>query len=85
MAVAAESRRRHESAGGNEAPALHKAMVEQAIRGYDVQLSAVLGLPNLSALRLLPATEPVVSNQRLQRAHRTASSLNCPPFPLLLH
>ena len=41
MAVAAEAQRRHESAGGSDAPALHKAMVEQAIHGYDVQLSAI--------------------------------------------
>ncbi len=41
MAVAAEAQRRHESAGGQNAPALHKAMVEQAIHGYDVQLSAI--------------------------------------------
>ena len=41
MAVAAEAQRRHESAGGQNAPALHKAMVEQALHGYDVQLSAI--------------------------------------------
>ena len=41
MAVATEAQRRHESAGGRNAPALHKAMVEQAIHGYDVQLSAI--------------------------------------------
>ncbi len=41
MAVASEAQRRHESAGGQNAPALHKAMVEQAIHGYDVQLSAI--------------------------------------------
>ena len=41
MAVAAEAERRHTEAGGQNAPALHKAMVEQALRGYDVQLSAV--------------------------------------------
>ena len=41
MAVAAEAQRRHESAGGRNSPALHKAMVEQAIHGYDVQLSAI--------------------------------------------
>ena len=41
MAVAAEVQRRHESAGGRDAPALHKAMVEQALHGYDVQLSAI--------------------------------------------
>lgn len=41
MAVAAEAERKHRSAGGREAPALHKAMVEQALHGYDVQLSAV--------------------------------------------
>lgn len=41
MAVAAEAQRRHEAAGGRNAPALHKAMVEQAIHGYDVQLSAI--------------------------------------------
>ena len=41
MAVAGEAQRRHESAGGRNAPALHKAMVEQAIHGYDVQLSAI--------------------------------------------
>ena len=27
--------------GGQDAPSLHKAMVEQALHGYDVQLSAV--------------------------------------------
>ena len=41
MAVAAEAERRHTAAGGQNAPALHKAMVEQALHGYDVQLSAV--------------------------------------------
>ena len=41
MAVAAEAERRHTEAGGRNAPALHKAMVEQALHGYDVQLSAV--------------------------------------------
>lgn len=41
MAVAAEAERRHAAAGGGNAPLLHKAMVEQALHGYDVQLSAV--------------------------------------------
>lgn len=41
MAVAAEAERRHKLAGGTNAPALHKAMVEQALHGFDVQLSAV--------------------------------------------
>lgn len=41
MAAAAEAERRHVEAGGGDAPALHKAMVEQALHGYDVQLSAV--------------------------------------------
>ena len=41
MAVAAEAERRHTVAGGRNAPELHKAMVEQALHGYDVQLSAV--------------------------------------------
>ena len=41
MAVAAEAERRHEDAGGRNAVLLHKAMVEQALHGYDVQLSAV--------------------------------------------
>ncbi len=41
MAVAAEAGRRHLDAGGQQAAALHKAMVEQAIHGYDVQLSAI--------------------------------------------
>ena len=41
MAVAAEAERRHAAAGGRNAAALHKAMVEQALHGYDVQLSAV--------------------------------------------
>ncbi len=41
MAVAAEAERRHTEAGGRNAPELHKAMVEQALHGYDVQLSAV--------------------------------------------
>ena len=41
MAVAAETERRHTGAGGQDAGALHKAMVEQALHGYDVQLSAV--------------------------------------------
>ena len=41
MAVAAEAERRHLAAGGQDASALHKAMVEQAIHGYDVQLSAI--------------------------------------------
>ena len=41
MAVAAEAERRHTNAGGRNAAELHKAMVEQALHGYDVQLSAV--------------------------------------------
>ena len=41
MAVAAEAERRHREAGGRNSAALHKAMVEQALHGYDVQLSAV--------------------------------------------
>ena len=41
LAVATEAERRHRDAGGRHAPALHKAMVEQALHGYDVQLSAV--------------------------------------------
>ena len=41
MAVADEAGRRHEAAGGTNAAELHKAMVEQALYGYDVQLSAV--------------------------------------------
>ena len=41
MAIAAEAERRHLAAGGHNAPELHKAMVEQALHGYDVQLSAV--------------------------------------------
>ena len=41
MAVASEAERRHVEAGGRDTAALHKAMVEQALHGYDVQLSAV--------------------------------------------
>ena len=41
MAVASEAERRHRDAGGQHAAELHKAMVEQALHGYDVQLSAV--------------------------------------------
>ena len=41
MAVASEVERRHEAAGGTQSAALHQAMVEQALHGYDVQLSAV--------------------------------------------
>ena len=41
MAVADEASRRHEAAGGQNAAELHKSMVEQALYGYDVQLSAV--------------------------------------------
>ena len=41
MAVATEVERRHTDAGGKRAAELHKAMVEQALHGYDVQLSAV--------------------------------------------
>ena len=41
MAVAAEVERLHTDAGGQDSPSLHKAMVEQALHGYDVQLSAV--------------------------------------------
>ena len=41
MAVAAEVERKHRDAGGSESAALHKAMVEQALHGYDVQLSAI--------------------------------------------
>ena len=41
MAVATEADRRHREAGGDDAAALHRAMVEEALHGYDVQLSAV--------------------------------------------
>lgn len=41
MAVAAEAERLHVEAGGQDVAGLHKAMVEQALHGYDVQLSAV--------------------------------------------
>ncbi len=41
MSVAAEAERRHTTAGGRSAGLLHKAMVEQALHGYDVQLSAI--------------------------------------------
>ena len=41
MAVASEAERRHVEAGGRNTADLHKAMVEQALHGYDVQLSAV--------------------------------------------
>ena len=41
MAVASEVERKHLAAGGTDAALLHKAMVEQALHGYDVQLSAV--------------------------------------------
>ena len=41
MGVASEVERRHRDAGGENAAELHKAMVEQALHGYDVQLSAV--------------------------------------------
>ncbi len=41
MAVASEVERRHTDAGGGNTAELHKAMVEQALHGYDVQLSAV--------------------------------------------
>ena len=41
MAVAAEAERLHKQAGGTNAAELHKAMVEQGLHGYDVQLSAV--------------------------------------------
>ena len=41
MAVASEAERLHKQAGGTRAAELHKAMVEQALHGYDVQLSAV--------------------------------------------
>ena len=41
MAVATEVERRHQEAGGQNAAQLHKAMVEQALHGYDVQFSAI--------------------------------------------
>ncbi len=41
MAVATEAERLHTSTGGRNAPELHKTMVEKALHGYDVQLSAV--------------------------------------------
>ena len=41
IAVASEAERLHTNAGGQHAADLHKAMVEQALHGYDVQLSAV--------------------------------------------
>ena len=41
MAVATEVGRLHTEAGGRRQADLHKAMVEKALHGYDVQLSAV--------------------------------------------
>lgn len=41
MAVASEAERRHREAGGARSADLHKAMVEEALHGYDVQLSAI--------------------------------------------
>ena len=41
MAVASETQRRHADAGGTDAPSLHKELVEQALIGFDVQLSAI--------------------------------------------
>ncbi len=41
IAVASEAERLHTNSGGQHAADLHKAMVEQALHGYDVQLSAV--------------------------------------------
>ena len=41
MGIAAEAERRHLNAGGVDAPLLHKELVEQALHGYDVQLSAI--------------------------------------------
>ena len=41
MAVASEVERLHTDSGGRKSAELHKAMVEQALHGYDVQLSAV--------------------------------------------
>ncbi len=41
MAVATEAERRHREAAGSRSADLHKAMVEEALHGYDVQLSAV--------------------------------------------
>ena len=41
MAVASETQRRHADAGGRDAPSLHKHLVEQALIGFDVQLSAI--------------------------------------------
>ena len=41
IAVATEVERLHTDAGGLHSADLHKAMVEQALHGYDVQLSAV--------------------------------------------
>ena len=41
MAVASEVERKHLAAGGTDTALLHKAMVEQALHGFDVQLSAV--------------------------------------------
>ena len=41
MAVASEAERRHLNAGGDSAPELHKMLVEEALYGFDVQLSAI--------------------------------------------
>lgn len=41
MAVASETQRRHAAAGGRDIPSLHKHLVEQALIGFDVQLSAI--------------------------------------------
>ena len=41
MSVASEVQRRHADAGGRDASSLHKELVEQALIGFDVQLSAI--------------------------------------------
>ena len=41
MAVASEAERRHLNAGGDSAAELHKMLVEEALYGFDVQLSAI--------------------------------------------
>ena len=76
-----EVERRHLDAGGTNATALHKAMVEQALHGYDVQLSAIISprpaspcsTPTSSCrlnLYVLPRQPSISSARRSHRVRR---------------
>ena len=82
MAVATEVERRHSDAGGQEAADLHKAMVEQALHGYDVQLSAVhfaaTSLAMLNPRHTVRPHEPLCDASGHRRLERIAGITGFP-------